>query len=113
MLLLVSNNAQVDGGVSMLLDGGQQGGAIRVSDLPWVQIVLWIQQLHIQTHTDESRWHLESVTNQKRKEQKCEKGVFASVYARTYLVSSGHDSHHRELVHADLSHSHCSQQADL
>lgn len=41
-LLLVSNDAQVDGGVSMLLDGGQQGGAVGVSDFPWVEVILWI-----------------------------------------------------------------------
>ena len=44
-VLLVSDDAEVDGGVSVLLDGGQQGGAVGVSDLPWMEVVLWIQQL--------------------------------------------------------------------
>lgn len=45
MSLLVANDAQVDGGISMLLDGGQQGGAVGVSDFPGVEVILWIQQL--------------------------------------------------------------------
>ena len=44
-MLLVSDDAEVDGGVAVLLDGGQQGGAVGVSDLPWMKVVLWIQQL--------------------------------------------------------------------
>lgn len=35
------------------------------------------------------------------------------MYFYLYLISRGHDSHHRELVDADLSHSHSSQQANL
>lgn len=50
-VLLVSDDAQVDGRVPVFLDGGQQGGAVRVPDLPWVEVVLWIQQLHTHTHT--------------------------------------------------------------
>lgn len=52
--VLVSDDAQVDGGVAVLLDGGQQGGAVGVADLPWMEVVLWVQQLgwaHTGTHT--------------------------------------------------------------
>lgn len=57
----------------MLLDGGEESGAVGVSDLPRVEVILRVQQ----------------------------------------LVPGGHDGHHGELVHADLGHSHCGEQADL
>lgn len=104
MLLLVSNDAQVDGGISMFLDGGQQSGAVGVSDFPRVEVVLWIQQLHKHRGIQ-----LDSVANPKRREV-C---VYFHLFTCMYLVSSGHDGHHRELVHANFSHPHCSQQADL
>lgn len=44
--LLVSNNSEVDGGVSVLLDGGQQRGPVGISNLSWVKVVLRVQQLH-------------------------------------------------------------------
>lgn len=50
-LLLVSDDAQVDGGISVLLDGGQQSGAVGVSDFSRVEVVLWVQQLRASAHT--------------------------------------------------------------
>lgn len=49
--LLVSYDAQIDGRVSVLLDGGKKGGAVGVPDLSWVEIILRIQQLHTDTDT--------------------------------------------------------------
>lgn len=46
-LLLVSNNSKVDGGISMFLDGGQQCWPVRISNLSWVKVILWIQELHV------------------------------------------------------------------
>lgn len=43
--ILVSHDAQVDGRVTVLLDGGQQGGAIAVPDLPRMEVVFWVKQL--------------------------------------------------------------------
>lgn len=43
--VLVSHDAQVDGGVAVLLNGGQQSGAIAVPDLPRMEVVFWVQQL--------------------------------------------------------------------
>lgn len=63
LCLLVSNNAQIDCGVSMFLDGGQQSGAIGVSDLARVEVIFWIQQLDTQTHI--------SSTKQQRKKFIC------------------------------------------
>lgn len=48
-ILLVSNDAEVDGGVPVLLDGSQKSGAVRVSDLPRMEIILRIQQLKTNT----------------------------------------------------------------
>lgn len=45
--LLVSNNSKVDGGITMLLDGGQQCGPVRISNLSWVKVILWVQELHM------------------------------------------------------------------
>lgn len=44
--LLVSNNSKVDGGISVLLDGGQQRGPVGISNLSWVKVILWVQELH-------------------------------------------------------------------
>lgn len=44
--LLVSNYSQVDGGISVLLDGGQQRGPVGISDLSGVEVILWVQELH-------------------------------------------------------------------
>lgn len=30
----------------MLLDGGQQCGPVRISNLSWVKVILWVQELH-------------------------------------------------------------------
>ena len=43
--VLVSHDAQVDGGVAVLLNGGQQSGAIAVPDLPRMEVIFWVQQL--------------------------------------------------------------------
>lgn len=43
--VLVSHDAQVDSGVAVFLNSGQQGGAIAVPDLPRMEVVLWVQQL--------------------------------------------------------------------
>lgn len=45
--LLVSNNSKVDGGISVLLDGGQQCGPVRISNLSWVKVILRVQELHM------------------------------------------------------------------
>lgn len=47
MFLLVSNNSKVDGGISVLLDGGQQRGPVGISNLSWVKVILWVQELHM------------------------------------------------------------------
>lgn len=31
----------------MLLDGGQQCGPVRISNLSWVKVILWVQELHM------------------------------------------------------------------
>lgn len=103
-LLLVSNDAQVDGGISVFLDGGQQSGTIGVSDFSWVEVVLWIQQLKVHTHTSEFYLPVFIFL------MKCK---CLDAFPCTNLISCWHDGHHRELVHADLGHSHRSQQADL
>lgn len=43
--VLVSHDAQIDGGVAVLLDSSQQGGTIAVPDLPRMEVVFWVQQL--------------------------------------------------------------------
>lgn len=43
--VLVSHDAQIDSRVAVLLDSGQQGGAIAVPDLPRMEVVFWVQQL--------------------------------------------------------------------
>lgn len=93
-ILLVSNDAEVDGGVPVLLDGSQKSGAVRVSDLPRMEIILWIQQLN---------------TNNMKPKEAPKRLVCLIPFLRLYLVSSGHDGHHGELVHADLRHSHRGQ----
>lgn len=30
----------------MLLDGGQERGPVGISDLSWVEVILWVQELH-------------------------------------------------------------------
>lgn len=45
IVILVSNDAQINGGVAVFLDGGQQGGAIAVPDFPRMEVVLGVQQL--------------------------------------------------------------------
>lgn len=44
-VLLVSHDAQIDGGVAMLLNSCQQGGAITVPDLSRMKVIFWVQQL--------------------------------------------------------------------
>lgn len=39
---LVAHDAQIDGGVAMLLNSGQQGGAIAVPDLPRMEVIFWV-----------------------------------------------------------------------
>ena len=55
--VLVSHDAQVDGGVTVLLNGGQQGGAIAVPDLPRVEIIFWVQQLKSQINRNSISSH--------------------------------------------------------
>lgn len=45
--ILVSNDSQIDGGVAMLLNSCQQGGAITVPDLPRMKVIFWVQQLKL------------------------------------------------------------------
>lgn len=44
-VVLVSDDAQIDGGVAVFLDSGQQGGPIAVPDFPRMEVILWVQQL--------------------------------------------------------------------
>lgn len=44
-IILVTHDAQVDGGVAMLLDGGKQCGAVAVPDLSRMKVIFWVQQL--------------------------------------------------------------------
>ena len=44
--VLVSHDAQIDSGVAVLLDSSQQGRAIAVPDLPRMEVIFWVQQLH-------------------------------------------------------------------
>lgn len=44
-IVLVTHDAQVDGGVAVLLDGGKQGGAVAVPDLSGMEVIFWVQQL--------------------------------------------------------------------
>lgn len=93
----------------MFLDGGQQSGAVGVADFSRVEVVLWVQQLKARAHTQIRILFFACVcVLKKTKKPKC-LGIFSFVH----LVSCGHDGHHGELVHADLGHSHRSQQADL
>lgn len=41
--VLVTHDAQIDSGVAMFLDRGQEGGAIAVPDFPRMEVVLWVQ----------------------------------------------------------------------
>lgn len=47
---LVSDDAEVDGGVAVLLNGGQQCGSVTVPDLAWVEVILRVQQLHTKAY---------------------------------------------------------------
>lgn len=40
--VLVAYNAEIDGGVAMLLNSGQQGGAIAVPDLTRMEVIFWV-----------------------------------------------------------------------
>lgn len=43
--ILVSHDAQIDSGVAMFLNCGQQGGAIAVPDLSRMEVIFWVQKL--------------------------------------------------------------------
>lgn len=74
-VLLVSNNSQIDGGISVFLDGGQQGGSVGISDFSWVEVILWIQQLHtpIHTETDQSYLYFTALEKRGRKNSQYDK----------------------------------------
>lgn len=43
--VLVSHDAQIDSGVAMFLNSGQQSGAIAVPDLSRMEVIFWVQKL--------------------------------------------------------------------